>query len=161
MKPIILLDLNFTLVANSRELGKPFLPTYPVEDETYRNWLVELLRPYRVELITARPTFLEDRSIFNIRKLCAWTPAGWHFNPERMLRAPRWKDRVLRERIFPFYGESDPSMFLALESNQDTRAMYASHGIHALPVPTDHAWSRLPDLPNEPPEIPHGQQTIF
>ncbi len=151
MLPIILLDLNYTLVANSRELGKPFLPGYPVERETYRQWLVELLRPYRVELITARPTFLEERTRANIAKACkGWVPAGWHFNPVRFLRAPDWKQRVLVERIFPAYG-SDPTRFLALESNQDTRAMYARHQIAAVPVPTDHAWSALPDMPPRTP----------
>jgi hypothetical protein len=160
-RPIILLDLNFTLVANSRDLGKPFLPGYPVERETYRQWLVELLRPYTVELITARPDFLEERTMANIKRLCqGWMPSGKHFNPERYLRAPDWKERVLRDRIFPIYG-TDPGRFLALESNQDTRAMYARHKIAAVPVPTAHAWSRIPDINPAPPEPADGQQSLF
>jgi hypothetical protein len=156
--PIILLDLNFTLVANSRDLGKPFLASYPVERETYRQWLVDLVRPHTVALITARPTFLRSRTMYRIAELTRWKPVSDHFNSTR-LRAPEWKRRVITEEIFPKWGK-DPGQYLALESNADTRAMYAEYGIAALPVPYAHAWSSLPELEPKKPE-PDDQQTLF
>jgi hypothetical protein len=144
--PIILLDLNFTLVENSKALGPPFLASYPVEQETYRLWLLPLLKGHRVELITARPTFLESRTLENMRRLLGgWMPDAVHFNPVKFQSAPVWKEKALLANIFPKYG-TDPAQFLALESNTDTRAMYQRHGIFAVPVPKDgSAWTKLPE----------------
>ena len=38
----------------------------------------------------------------------------------------------MKKAVFPSHGE-DPSKYLAIESNKDTRAMYAKYGIEARP----------------------------
>ena len=59
---IALVDLNYTLVENSPKWGAPKI--YPfirqIEQETYRQWLVDFLRDKYAILITARPAVLPD-----------------------------------------------------------------------------------------------------
>jgi hypothetical protein len=53
---IILLDLNYTLVSNNPARGTtPERMEKRLANEQYRQWLVELVRPHTVVLITARP----------------------------------------------------------------------------------------------------------
>jgi len=53
---IILLDLNYTLVANNPARGTtPERMEKRLAGEQYRQWLVEMVRPLTVVLITARP----------------------------------------------------------------------------------------------------------
>ena len=52
---IILLDLNYTLVSNNPARGTtPERMEKRLANEQYRQWLVELVRPHTVVLITAR-----------------------------------------------------------------------------------------------------------
>jgi hypothetical protein len=144
-KPIILLDLNFTLVANSRD-------TFDVKRgpdvtrEIYRNWLVELIRDHYVILITVRTTDYEASTLASIAaKTGGWQPQEWYFKPvtDRFMKAPAFKERVLRHHVFPKHG-ARPMAYLALESNEETRAMYADYNIMAAPVPWQKVWDRLP-----------------
>jgi hypothetical protein len=48
---ILLLDLNYTLVENSDDKRRPFIKQ--IEAEQYRRWLVELIRPHHVIMMTA------------------------------------------------------------------------------------------------------------
>lgn len=138
-RPVVLLDLQGTL-AETR------MPTYPPPErwvearETYRPWLVTELTAagYVVELITHRPVDLELATLGRLyRQTGGWLPDGWHFRTTRET-APAWKARVLDGPIAAVYGR-DPDRFLALESNPQTRAMYAARGIRAVPVPRDGA----------------------
>jgi hypothetical protein len=144
-RPIILLDLNFTLVANSRE-------TFDVKRgpdvarEIYRNWLVELIRDHYVILITVRTADYEAATLASIaEKTGGWQPQEYYFKPmaDRFMRAPDFKERVLRQYVFHRHGIR-PMAYLALESNEETRAMYADYNLMAAPVPWRKVWDRLP-----------------
>lgn len=52
-----LVDLNYTLVGNSPKWGEPRITPFSrqIEQETYRQWLVDFLRDKHAILITARP----------------------------------------------------------------------------------------------------------
>ena len=147
-KPIILLDLNYTLVANSRKTFN--VKTGPdVAREIYRNWLVELLMEYYVILITARTADYEAATLASIAaKTGGWQPQEYYFKPvrDRFMRAPDFKERVLRQEVLPQHG-SNPRRYLALESNEATRAMYTDYNIMAVPAPAGgKTWDRLPPM---------------
>lgn len=155
---IILLDLNFTLSANGDERYKvkPFA-RFVRDHEQYRQWLVELVRPHRVVLITARPDSLRDVTIESIGRKTDWLPELALFNDTGIMGrlAPAIKEKLVRTWVYPEFGD-DPHNYLALESNRGTRAMYAKLGIHAERVPTEEAdaWLTLP-----PPT--HQQATLM
>ena len=67
---IALVDLNYTLVENSPKWGAPKI--YPfirqIEQETYRQWLVDFLRDKYAILITARPIRYKEQTLERIFK---------------------------------------------------------------------------------------------
>jgi hypothetical protein len=139
---IILLDLNHTLSTRARgaSIARPFFRE--IQRETYRQWLVELIRDKLVVLITARPQRYQVETLNSIRTKTGWLPEDWYFNGPGMM-APAFKDWIVRHSIFPTYG-NDPALYLALESNPITRAVYARLGIRALEIDEGKPWERLP-----------------
>lgn len=132
---IILLDLNYTLVSNSREnrFKRPF--QNKIKNEEYQSWLVDLIRDEYVILITARPDYQKELSLENIsRKLAGWKPHEAYFN-ELDQRPPSCKERILNEYIFPMLGEDAP--YFALESNPQTKRMYKKYNIPSVSVVHD------------------------
>jgi len=156
-QPIILLDLNYTLVANSKETWPGFKGDPDVEQEQYRNWLVDLIRDHQVILITVRANHLAERTLANIQAKTNWQPQKWYMKAphERFVRAPVFKQKVLMQHIFPTYG-ANPDQYLALESNSETRAMYSALNIQAVKVPKK-PW---PTLPTVAPQV-GGLQQLF
>ncbi len=73
-----LLDLNYTLVANSHEKHSPFAEQ--IRQETYRDWLVALLRSRYVILMTARPVKYRELTLDSIQEKTGWTPNESYFN---------------------------------------------------------------------------------
>ncbi|MDP0498694.1 MAG: hypothetical protein Q7P63_01220 [Verrucomicrobiota bacterium JB022] len=138
---IYLLDLNYTLVGNSPERGsapiRPFIRQ--IEQEEYRQWLVELLRPHQVILITARPDSYREPTLTRIQEQTGWQPEAAFFAEIRN-RPPQIKQHLLETHIFPRYGRTG---FYGLESNPRTRSMYEKFGIASEPV-TDPERFRLP-----------------
>ena len=135
---IILLDLNYTLVENSDEKYRPFAKQ--IEAERYRGWLVELVKPYHVILMTARPTMHEAATLASIHAKTGWLPQEAYFNAYG-LTPPLAKERMLNEHVRPNHGHA---RYLAIESNPKTHAMYARYGIRSVKVePGDH-WRQLP-----------------
>jgi hypothetical protein len=134
---IYLLDLNYTLVANSPQRGTP--PVRPftrqLEQEEYRQWLVDLLRPHRVILITARPARYREATLARIKRKCGWEPIDAYF-AEISSYPHLIKEHLLKTHIFPKYG-AEGSGYFGLESNPRTRAMYARYGIRAIRVTED------------------------
>jgi len=129
---IYLLDLNYTLVANSPKRGAP--PVRPfirqIEQEEYRQWLVELLRPHRVILITARPERYREVTLARIEEKTGWSPMDAYF--AQISSRPHFiKEHLLETCIFPEYGQDG---YFGLESNPMTRAMYARKGIMSVRV---------------------------
>jgi hypothetical protein len=138
---IYLLDLNYTLVANSPAPGTPPMRPFirQIEQEEYRQWLVDLLRPHRVILITARPNRYREATLARIAQKTGWSPMDADF-AEISSRPHLIKEHLLKTRIFPKYGQGG---YFGLESNPHTRAMYARHGIGAVRV-TDQELMMLP-----------------
>ena len=121
---IYLLDLNYTLVANSENKRAPFI--VQIAEEKYRAALVERLQGERVFLLTARPAKYETATLASIKAKIGWLPERAFFNSYG-LPPPIAKQEMLK-KIFPeFPGEK----FFGIESNPATRAMYARHEIES------------------------------
>ncbi len=127
-QPIILLDLNYTLVANSPLHGRaPKRMEKRLADEQYRQWLVDLVRPYTVILMTARPGTWMIKTIDRIEDQTGWRPQDACFAPKGWWKPPAIKQHMLIKNVFPIHGED--ARYIAIESNPRTRDMYAKFGI--------------------------------
>lgn len=130
-RPIILLDLNYTLVANSPAHGTtPVRMDKRLAGEQYRQWLVELVRPYTVILMTARPENWTTKTLDRIEAQTGWRPQDACFAPIGWWNPPAIKQHFLHKRVFPIQGES--ARYIAIESNPRSREMYARHEISCL-----------------------------
>lgn len=125
---IILLDLNYTLVANSPRHGNtPVRMEKRLANEQYRQWLVELVRPHTVVLITARPETWTIQTLDRIEEQTGWRPQDACFAPKGWWNPPAIKEHLLKKDVFPIHGAD--AKYLAIESNPRTREMYARFSI--------------------------------
>ena len=129
---IALVDLNYTLVENSPKWGAP--KNYPfirqIEQETYRQWLVDFLRDKYAILITARPQKYREATLERIKLLTDWQPQEAYF-AEISATPPEIKEDLLLRYIFPKHGRNGKDYF-GIESNPKTRAMYLRYSIESL-----------------------------
>ena len=129
---IVLVDLNYTLVENSPKWGAPKI--YPfirqIEQETYRQWLVDFLRDKYAVLITARPQKYREATLERIKLLTGWQPQEAYF-AEISATPPEIKEDLLLRYIFPKHGRNGEDYF-GIESNPKTRAMYLCYNIESL-----------------------------
>lgn len=129
---IALVDLNYTLVENSPKWGAPKI--YPfirqIEQETYRQWLVDFLRDKCAILITARPQKYREATLERIKLLTDWQPQEAYF-AEISATPPEIKEDLLLRYIFPKHGRNGEDYF-GIESNPNTRAMYLRYSIESL-----------------------------
>lgn len=129
---IALVDLNYTLVENSPKWGAPKI--YPfirqIEQETYRQWLVDFLRDKYAILITARPQKYREATLERIKLLTDWQPQEAYF-AEISATPPEIKEDLLLRYIFPKHGRNGENYF-GIESNPKTRAMYLCYNIESL-----------------------------
>lgn len=129
---IALVDLNYTLVENSPKWGAPKI--YPfirqIEQETYRQWLVDFLRDKYAILITARPQKYREATLERIKLLTGWQPQEVYF-AEISATPPDIKEDLLLRYIFPKHGRNGKDYF-GIESNPKTRAMYLCYNIESL-----------------------------
>lgn len=129
---IALVDLNYTLVENSPKWGAPKI--YPfirqIEQETYRQWLVDFLRDKYAILITARPQKYREATLERIKLLTGWQPQEAYF-AEISATPPEVKEDLLLRYIFPKHGRNGEDYF-GIESNPKTRAMYLRYSIESL-----------------------------
>jgi hypothetical protein len=89
---IILLDLNYTLVANNPPRGKtPPKMERRIQEERYRQWLIEMVRPHTVILITARPEAWMVKTLDRIEEETGWRPDDACFAPRGW-----WNPRLSR-----------------------------------------------------------------
>jgi hypothetical protein len=130
-RPIILLDLNYTLVANSPVHGSaPKRMEKRLADEQYRQWLGDLVRPHTVVLMTARPENWMTKTLDRIEAQTGWRPEDACFAPIGWWNPPAIKQHFLHKRVFPRHGEH--ARYIAIESNPRSREMYARHEILCL-----------------------------
>ena len=129
---IALVDLNYTLVENSPKWGAPKI--YPfirqIEQETYRQWLVDFLRDKYAILITARPQKYREATLERIKLLTDWQPQEAYF-AEISATPPDIKEDLLLRYIFPKHGRNGEDYF-GIESNPKTRGMYLRYNIESL-----------------------------
>jgi hypothetical protein len=129
---IILLDLNYTLVANSRDTFSRELPYEKrIEQETYREALIEMIKPHYVVLVTIRDKKYQKQTLERISTLTHWLPHECHFAPQPM-SPPDWKEQVLKKLLARM--DKNPAHYLAIESNEDNVKMYQRHGVLCLKV---------------------------
>lgn len=160
---IILLDLNYTLVANQLETRglRPF--SRRIEAEAYRGWLIEAVRPHRVILLTARPAYQKTETLQSIERKTGWKPEFSIFNTLN-LRPEDHKERALLSEIFPRFS-GDPDAYLAIESNPRSRERFARHGVRSVWVDMPYQevcqWTRKlnPKAPLPPTPTPPASGT--
>ena len=127
---IILLDLNYTLISNSWPIRHDEYPG-KILNRQYEHELVNKIKDNYVILITASPDYTAADSLKHIEENTDLRIAEsyWNFGNQR---PPALKEYWLKKEVFPKHG-NDSSKYLAIESNEDTREMYAKYGIEARP----------------------------
>ena len=126
---IILLDLNYTLISNSWKIRYDKYPK-KILNRQYEEELVNKIKDNHVILITASPYYTSFDSLKHIEENTELKIAESYWNFGK--RPPELKEYWLKKAVLPTYG-NDPSKYLAIESNEDTREMYAKFGIEARP----------------------------
>jgi len=126
---IILLDLNYTLIANSWDIRYDKLPE-KIHNRKYEHELVDLIKDNHVILITASPYYTSFDSLKHIEENTELkiNESYWNFGK----RPPELKRYWLEKAVLPTHGD-DPDKYLAIESNPKTRRMYSEFGIEAKP----------------------------
>ena len=124
-----LVDLNYTLVGNSPKWGEPRITPFSkqIEQETYRQWLVDFLRDKYAILITARPNRYKEQTLERIFSQTNWQPQESYF-AEISAPPPEIKEDLLLRYIVPKHGKNGEDFF-GIESNPKTRAMYGKYGV--------------------------------
>ena len=127
-----LVDLNYTLVGNSPKWGEPRITPFSrqIEQETYRQWLVDFLRDKYAILITARPIRYKEQTLARIFSQTNWQPQEAYF-AEISATPPEIKEDLLLRYIFPKHGRNGKDYF-GIESNPKTRAMYKRYDIYSV-----------------------------
>lgn len=127
-----LVDLNYTLVGNSPKWGEPRITPFSrqIEQETYRQWVVDFLRDKYAILITARPIRYKEQTLARIFSQTGWQPQEVYF-AEISATPPEIKEDLLLRYIFPKHGRNGEDYF-GIESNPKTRAMYLRYSIESL-----------------------------
>ena len=127
-----LVDLNYTLVGNSPKWGEPRITPFSrqIEQETYRQWVVDFLRDKYAILITARPIRYKEQTLARIFSQTNWQPQVAYF-AEISATPPEIKEDLLLRYIFPKHGRNGKDYF-GIESNPKTRAMYKRYDIYSV-----------------------------
>ena len=141
----ILMDLNVALSSNFAEMRQHHMATFVKSVETYRDWMVDLLRDEYVILITARDQRWANDTLRRIHQETGWTPQEAWFNDTGISGqyAPKVKKALLHSYVFPQHG-MQVSQYLAIESNSETRKMYQSLGIRAIDCERQGKWHAIP-----------------
>ena len=126
---IILLDLNYTLIANSKEIR-----TMPLDkknkSQKYETDLINMIKDNYVILITASPYRRSYKILRDIKEKTGFEPdeSFWNFGRQ----PPALKKYWMENEVIPQHGD-DGDKYLAIESNPATRRMYKKLGIEARP----------------------------
>ena len=126
---IILLDLNYTLIANSKEIRTMPLDK-KIKSQKYETDLINLIKDNYVILITASPYRRSYKILRDIKEKTGFEPdeSFWNFGRQ----PPALKKYWMENEVIPQHGD-DVDKYLAIESNPATRRMYKKLGIEARP----------------------------
>jgi len=143
-KVIFLLDLNYTLVGNSKDIKNVRPYDKKINQETYRDWLIDLIKDYYVILITARPDKHKEVTLLSFdEKIPEWRPNEMYFQEEGDT-PPIAKEKLLKKYIFPKHG--DNANYFAIESNPATKSMYKKYNIPGVSVGHDEGLDFIKEL---------------
>ena len=126
---IILLDLNYTLIANSKEIRTMPLDK-KIKSQKYETDLINLIKDNYVILITASPYRRSYKILRDIKEKTGFEPeeSFWNFGRQ----PPALKKYWMENEVIPQHG-GEGDKYLAIESNPATRRMYKKLGIEARP----------------------------
>ena len=126
---IILLDLNYTLIVNSKEIRTMPLDK-KIKSQKYETDLINLIKDNYVILITASPYRRSYKILRDIKEKTGFEPdeSFWNFGRQ----PPALKKYWMENEVIPQHGD-DGNKYLAIESNPATRRMYKKLGIEARP----------------------------
>ena len=126
---IILLDLNYTLIANSKEI-KTMPLDKKIKSQKYETDLINLIKDNYVILITASPYRRSYKILRDIKEKTGFEPdeSFWNFGRQ----PPALKKYWMENEVMPQHGD-EGDKYLAIESNPATRRMYKKLGIEARP----------------------------
>ena len=126
---IILLDLNYTLIANSTEIRTMPLDK-KIKSQKYETDLINLIKDNYVILITASPYRRSHKILRDLKEKTGFEPdeSFWNFGRQ----PPSLKKYWMENEVIPQHGE-EGDKYLAIESNPATRRMYKKLGIEAKP----------------------------
>ena len=126
---IILLDLNYTLIANSKEIRTMPLDK-KIKSQKYETDLINLIKDNYVILITASPYRRSHKILRDLKEKTGFEPdeSFWNFGRQ----PPALKKYWMENEGIPQHGD-DGDKYLAIESNPATRRMYKKLGIEARP----------------------------
>lgn len=143
---IVLMDLNVALSSNFGSMYQYGFEDFVKNHEKYRQWMVELLRPEFVILITARNIKWAIPTLKRIADETQWQPNVALFNDTGYdgQDAPKIKEHQMLNHVFESYG-TDPSIYHAIDSNSGTRAMYRRLGLTSVHDAARRGrWTKLP-----------------
>lgn len=126
---IILLDLNYTLIANSKEIRTMPLDK-KIKSQKYETDLINLIKDNYVILITASLYRRSYKILRDIKEKTGFEPneSFWNFGRQ----PPALKKYWMENEVIPQHGDGEDK-YLAIESNPTTRRMYKKLGIEARP----------------------------
>lgn len=126
---IILLDLNYTLIANSKEIRTMPLDK-KIKSQKYETDLINLIKDNYIILITASPYRRSHKILRDLKEKTGFEPdeSFWNFGRQ----PPALKKYWMENEVIPQHGD-DGDKYLAIESNPATRRMYKKLGIEARP----------------------------
>lgn len=126
---IILLDLNYTLISNSKEIRTMPLDK-KIKSQKYETDLINLIKDNYIILITASPYRRSYKILRDIKEKTGFEPdeSFWNFGRQ----PPALKKYWMENEVIPQHGD-DGDKYLAIESNPATRRMYKKLGIEARP----------------------------
>lgn len=163
---VVLLDLQGTLVI--RGDGKPAYYPPHTRSETYRPQTVGVAElaadaGAHVAIVTVRDHRWADETLLNLLKVADWQPDSAWFRTISGMSAPAWKRHVVVDLLAPLFGDS-PRRYLAVESNQDTIAMYQQLGIEAVHYRDAWRWRTHTDITGDrtaAATLPPAQPTLL
>ena len=140
---IILMDLNVALSENFSEMRRYPMWEFVSSVETFRQWMVELLRDEYTIVVTARDIRWRERTLERLHEQTGWTPQEAWFNNTGISGAAAVKQQLVSQYVLPRHGAA-PGEYLAIESNYRTRQMYRALGIRAIDCERDGEWTCIP-----------------
>ena len=126
---IILLDLNYTLISNSKGIFNSTIEE-KIKSHKYDMDLIELIKDNYVILISSSPYKRSCKILSDLKEKTGFVPneSYWNFG----LKPPELKDYWMKEAIFKKHG-SNLDQYLAIDCNTKTCSMYKDFGIEARP----------------------------